>query len=80
MADVLPSASGAVATAGKQPVPVILDLNRNGRPDYTEKDVRRAAANFIYFLVGLIFPKAPQTQAAQQVKAAVDAIIEAMPE
>lgn len=58
----IPSAAGIVAKAGKEPLPVLLDLNRDGILDAEQKWFWHGIADGAYWLLARVFPAAVQTQ------------------
>lgn len=70
----IPSAAGIVAVAGKEPLPIIIDLNRNGIVDINEAPVRQFFANVAYGLLGQVFKSAAQTKVLEQVKPHLEAL------
>ncbi len=71
----IPSAEGIVAVVGKVPIPIYLDLNRDGIIDYEQKWFRSALADGAFWLVSSLFPKAAQSQILQQARPHIDAIL-----
>lgn len=70
----IPSATGIVANVGKEPIPLHLDLNRDGVLDYEQRWFRSGLANIFYGIAGAVFRNAPQTKVLEQVKPYLDAI------
>ncbi len=73
----IPSAAGTIAKAGKEPIPIYLDVNRDGILDYEQKWFRSGLADIAFGLVAALFPRAAQSQVLQQAKPHIDAIINA---
>lgn len=72
----IPSAAGIVASAGKKPLPVIVDPDHTGVPIWDRKDVRNAALELALKGLALAFPGNPYTLLLQQYEPVIETAID----
>lgn len=72
----IPSSAGIVATAGKQPLNKLLDLNGDGIPDYDQKWLRDLLAGGFFKLLAFFFPNSPWAMVLKQYEKEITALIE----
>lgn len=71
----IPASEGIIATAGKQPLSRLLDLNGDGIPDYQQKWFRDGAAKAAYGLLGALFPGSPWAMTLKSYQPEILAIV-----
>lgn len=72
----LPSTEGIVAKAGTEPLPLLLDLNRDGIRDADQRWFWHGIATTAYAIIGFLFPKAIETQVVKAALPKLDAFID----
>lgn len=65
-----------VAKAGKQPLPVLLDLNGDGIPDYQQKWFRDTLSGALFKALAAVWPKSPWALLIKQYEAEIQALID----
>lgn len=73
---ILPSAAGIVAKAGTEPLPLLLDLNRDGIRDAEQRWFWHGLASGLYALLGYAFPKATESLVVKAALPKLDAVID----
>lgn len=72
----IPSTTGIVGKAGKQPLPIWLDPDRTGVAVYDRKVVRDAVVDGLFWIAGALAPKNAYVLLVQGYRDQIKALIE----